>query len=61
MFLVTNNGVRMNKLKHANGNRPLTQEDKERMIEEAASYYGMYMTALGFGRKTLILQRHLSE
>jgi len=38
----------MNKLKHANGNRPLTQEDKERMIEEAASYYGMYMTALGF-------------
>ena len=38
----------MNKLKHANGNRPLTPEEKERMIEKAASYYGMYMTALGF-------------
>ena len=38
----------MSKLKHANGNRPLTPEEKERMIEKAASYYGMYMTALGF-------------
>ena len=38
----------MDKLKHANGNRPLTDEEKLRMIENAASYYGMYMTALGF-------------
>ena len=41
----------MTKLKHANGNRPLTQDEKERMIENAASYYGMYMTALGFDWK----------
>jgi GTP cyclohydrolase I len=38
----------MNKLKHANGNRPLTEDEKKRLIEKAASYYGMYMTALGF-------------
>ena len=35
----------MNKLKHANGNRPLTEDEKKRLIEKAASYYGMYMTA----------------
>ena len=38
----------MNKLKHANGNRPLTDEEKLSMIEEAAIHYGNYMTALGF-------------
>ena len=41
----------MNKLKHANGNRPLTEDEKKRLIEKAASYYGMYMTALGFDWK----------
>ena len=38
----------MDKLKHANGNRPLTDEEKLSMIEEAAIHYGNYMTALGF-------------
>ena len=38
----------MDKLKHANGNRPLTEDEKKRLIEKAAAYYGMYMTALGF-------------
>ncbi len=32
----------MNKLKHANGNRPLTEDEKKRLIEKAASYYGKY-------------------
>ena len=38
----------MTKLKHANGNRPLTPDEKKRMIKKASAYYGMYMTALGF-------------
>ena len=38
----------MNKLKYANGNRPLTEEQKQTMIEEATVHYGKYMTALGF-------------
>ena len=46
--MVLNNGVSMTKLKHANGNHPLTQQEKQNMIEEAAKHYGDYMTALGF-------------
>ena len=38
----------MTKLKYANGNRPLTEEQKQTMIEEASVHYGKYMTALGF-------------
>jgi len=38
----------MTKLKYANGNRPLTEEEKQKMIEEASVHYGKYMTALGF-------------
>jgi GTP cyclohydrolase I len=38
----------MTKLKYANGNKPLTEEQKQKMIEEAAKHYGNYMTALGF-------------
>ena len=38
----------MNKLKHANGNHPLTEQEKLKMIEQAAKHYGDYMTALGF-------------
>jgi len=38
----------MDKLKHANGNHPLTQDQKLNMINEAAKHYGRYMTALGF-------------
>ena len=41
----------MSKLKYANGNRPLTEQEKEKMITEAAGYYGEYMTALGFDWK----------
>ena len=41
----------MNKLKHANGNHPLTEQEKLKMIEEAAEHYGRYMTALGFDWK----------
>ena len=38
----------INKLKHANGNHPLTEKEKQKMIEEASKHYGHYMTALGF-------------
>ena len=38
----------MTKLKYANGNRPLTEEEKQTMIKEASEHYGKYMTALGF-------------
>ena len=38
-------------LKYANGNHPLTEQEKEKMITEAAGYYGEYMTALGFDWK----------
>ena len=41
----------MNKLKHANGNHPLTEKEKQEMIEEAAEHYGNYMSALGFDWK----------
>ena len=41
----------MTKLKYANGNRPLTEEQKQTMIEEASVHYGKYMTALGFDWK----------
>tara|TARA_B100000902_G_scaffold63184_1_gene70031 strand:- start:707 stop:1336 length:630 start_codon:yes stop_codon:yes gene_type:complete len=41
----------MTKLKHANGNHPLTEQEKQNMIEEAAEHYGHYMTALGFDWK----------
>jgi len=41
----------MTKLKHANGNHPLTEQEKQNMIEEAAKHYGHYMTALGFDWK----------
>ena len=38
----------MSKLKYANGNKPLTEEQKQKMITEAAEHYGRYMDALGF-------------
>jgi len=41
----------MTKLKHANGNHPLTEQEKQSMIQEAAEHYGHYMTALGFDWK----------
>ena len=41
----------MTKLKHANGNHPLTEQEKQNMIREAAEHYGRYMTALGFDWK----------
>ncbi len=41
----------MSKLKYANGNKPLTDEQKQKMIQDAATYYGHYMTALGFNWK----------
>ena len=36
----------MSKLKYANGNKPLTEEEKQYMIEKAAVHYGHYMDAL---------------
>ena len=36
----------MSKLKYANGNRPMTEEQKQQMIVEAAVHYGHYMDAL---------------
>ena len=38
----------MDKIKYANGNKPLTEKQKQKMIEEASIHYGKYMTALGF-------------
>ena len=37
-----------NKLKYANGNAVLTDQEKAQMIQTAAKHYGDYMTALGF-------------
>jgi GTP cyclohydrolase I len=36
----------MDKLKYANGNMILSDEEKQKMIEEAAEHYGKYMDAL---------------
>ena len=36
----------MSKLKYANGNKPLTEEEKQQMINEASEHYGRYMDAL---------------
>ena len=36
----------LHKLPYANGNMPLTEEEKQKMIEEAAVHYGRYMDAL---------------
>ena len=36
----------MIKLKYANGNKPLTDKEKQKMIEEASVHYGRYMDAL---------------
>ena len=36
----------MSKLKYANGNMILSEEEKQKMIVEAAEYYGKYMDAL---------------
>ena len=36
----------MNKLKYANGNIILSEEEKQQMIEEAAEHYGRYMDSL---------------
>ena len=41
----------MSKLKYANGNKPLTPDEKLNMVAEAAEHYGRYMTALGFDWK----------
>lgn len=41
----------MELLKKANGNIPRSEEEKERMIKEAAEYYGQFLTALGFDWK----------
>ena len=41
----------MSKLKYANGNNPLKEQEMENMLEEAAEHYGRYMTALGFDWK----------
>ena len=49
--MVIENGVRMSKLKHANGNKPLSESEKKIMINNAALHYGRYMTALGFDWK----------
>ena len=36
----------MNKLKYANQNLPLNDQERQKMIEEAALHYGKYMDAL---------------
>jgi len=41
----------MELLKKANGNMPRTDEEKKQMIEQAAVYYGQFLTALGFDWK----------
>jgi GTP cyclohydrolase I len=41
----------MKLLQKANGNMPRTEEEKAQMIEQAAEYYGQFLTALGFDWK----------
>ena len=36
----------LQKLAYANGNMPLTEEEKQEMIKEAAKHYGRYMDAM---------------
>ena len=36
----------MSKLKYANGNKPLSEKEKQEMINDAAEHYGRYMDAL---------------
>ena len=36
----------MSKLKYANGNMILSEEEKQQMIKDAAEHYGRYMDAL---------------
>ena len=36
----------MTKLKYANGNKPLTEKERQKMIIDAAEHYGKYMDAL---------------
>ena len=43
--------MKTSKLKYANGNKPLTDEQRQEMIENAAICYGEYMTALGLDWK----------
>ena len=38
----------MELLKKANGNMARTAEEKAQMIEQAAEYYGKFLTSLGF-------------
>lgn len=38
----------MELIKQANGNIVRTEEEKQQMIEQAAEYYGKFLTALGF-------------
>ena len=46
--MVIDNGVKKsNMLKYANRNKPITKQEQEKMIKEAAEHYGRYMTALG--------------
>ena len=48
------------KLAYANGNMPLTEEEKQEMIKEAAEHYGRYMDAMKLiGEMTQIVQIHL--
>jgi GTP cyclohydrolase I len=41
----------MDLLKKANGNLPRTEEEKQKMIEQAAVHYGQFLEALGFDWK----------
>ena len=41
----------MELLKKVNGNIPRTEDEKAQMIEQAADYYGKFLTALGFDWK----------
>jgi GTP cyclohydrolase I len=41
----------MKLLKKANGNLPRTEEEKSKMIEDAAQHYGQFLEALGFDWK----------
>ena len=36
----------------ANGNKPLTEEQKQSTIETAAEHYGKFMSSLGFEWET---------
>ena len=55
--LIINSNLQLNHnmIQQANGNEPKTEEEKWRMVEEAAEHYGKFLNAMGFDWEKLSL------